>query len=174
MNLEIVRQGYGHAYLNYPFDRMDAFRAAEREAREAGRGLWGESPSSERQAAPTQVWVNAASMVYHCPGTRYYGNTAKGLYMTEAEALKNGYRAAYGRSCGGVASSPPVSPQAPAEASTTALGATASIKVWVNTSSKVYHCPGTRYYGTAKSGTYMRQQDAQAAGHRPASGRYCS
>ena len=122
--------------------------------------------------------MNTASKVYHCPGTRYYGNTAKGSYMAEAEALKNGYRAAYGRSCGptdlNAAPPAPVSAQAPAAASTTTPGSTASTKVWVNTSSRVYHCPGTRYYGTTKSGTYMRQDDAQAAGHRPASGRTCS
>lgn len=40
VNLEIVRQGYGHALTDYPFEGMDAFRAAERDAREAGRGLW--------------------------------------------------------------------------------------------------------------------------------------
>jgi len=41
-NEEIIRQGYGHAFTKYPFaqEMMDRFRAAEREAREAGRGLW--------------------------------------------------------------------------------------------------------------------------------------
>ncbi len=42
LNLEIVRQGYGHAYTRFPFSRMEEFRAAEREAREEGRGLWAE------------------------------------------------------------------------------------------------------------------------------------
>jgi len=43
VNKEIIRQGYGHAYTKYPFDpgRMEEFRAAEREAREHQRGLWG-------------------------------------------------------------------------------------------------------------------------------------
>lgn len=41
VNLEIVRQGYGHAYTKYPFRYIERFRAAEREAREARRGLWG-------------------------------------------------------------------------------------------------------------------------------------
>jgi len=43
VNKEIIRQGYGHAYVKYPFDptRMEEFRAAEREAREHERGLWG-------------------------------------------------------------------------------------------------------------------------------------
>lgn len=40
LNAEIVSQGYGFAYVKYPFDRMEEFRRLEREAREAGRGLW--------------------------------------------------------------------------------------------------------------------------------------
>jgi micrococcal nuclease len=46
LNLEIVRQGYGSAYVKYPFTRMEEFRAAQREARENGRGLWGDSASA--------------------------------------------------------------------------------------------------------------------------------
>jgi micrococcal nuclease len=41
LNAEIIRQGYGHAYTRFPFTEMERFRALEREAREAGRGLWG-------------------------------------------------------------------------------------------------------------------------------------
>jgi micrococcal nuclease len=40
LNAEIVRQGYGNAYTDFPFKFLDAFRAYEREAREARRGLW--------------------------------------------------------------------------------------------------------------------------------------
>jgi micrococcal nuclease len=40
LNAEIVRQGYGHAYVKYPFARLEEFRGLEREAREASRGLW--------------------------------------------------------------------------------------------------------------------------------------
>jgi endonuclease YncB( thermonuclease family) len=40
LNAEIIKQGYGHAYTRFPFDKMEEFRALEREAREAGRGLW--------------------------------------------------------------------------------------------------------------------------------------
>jgi hypothetical protein len=39
------------------------------------------------------VWVNTASGVYHKPGSRYYGKTKQGKYMTEADAIKVGYRA---------------------------------------------------------------------------------
>src|ERR1700676_2987149 len=39
------------------------------------------------------VWVNTDSGIYHKPGTRYYGKTKQGKYMTEADAQKAGYRA---------------------------------------------------------------------------------
>jgi hypothetical protein len=48
-----------------------------------------------------------------------------------------------------------------------------SVRVWVNTSTHVYHCPGTRYYGATKRGEYMTQKQAQDAGSRPAYGRFC-
>jgi micrococcal nuclease len=40
VNLEIVRQGYGHAYTKYPFDpdMKKLFRHYEKDAREAGAG----------------------------------------------------------------------------------------------------------------------------------------
>lgn len=46
-----------------------------------------------------KVWVNTASGVYHCPGTRWYGTTKHGEYMTQADAQKKGYRPAYGKAC---------------------------------------------------------------------------
>ena len=46
------------------------------------------------------VWVNTNSGVYHCPNTRWYGNTKNGKYMTQKEAQSKGYRPAYGTVCG--------------------------------------------------------------------------
>lgn len=48
-----------------------------------------------------------------------------------------------------------------------------NVRVWVNTASSVYHCPGTRWYGATKRGEYMTQKQAQAKGNRPAYGKYC-
>ena len=52
------------------------------------------------QGSPgVRVWVNTVSKVYHCPGTRSYGKTMHGTYMTQAEARKKSNRPAYGRVC---------------------------------------------------------------------------
>ncbi|MGH6737779.1 MAG: ComEA family DNA-binding protein, partial [Bradyrhizobium sp.] len=40
------------------------------------------------------VWVNLDTKVFHREGDRYYGATKRGRFMTEADALKAGYREA--------------------------------------------------------------------------------
>ncbi len=40
LNRAIILQGYGHVYSRLPFRYLEDFRAAERDAREHGRGLW--------------------------------------------------------------------------------------------------------------------------------------
>lgn len=56
------------------------------------------APSTAQQAplanSNAMVWVNTGSGVYHKPGSRYYGKTKQGKYMTEADAIKAGYHAA--------------------------------------------------------------------------------
>jgi outer membrane biosynthesis protein TonB len=39
------------------------------------------------------VWVNTDSHIYHKEGSRFYGKTKNGKYMSEADAIKEGNRA---------------------------------------------------------------------------------
>ena len=126
------------------------------------------SVASAQESA--RVWVNTRSGVYHCPGSRYYGNTRAGEYMAETAAAAAGNRAAYGQNCGGVrsgAATRSLSSQGPAGP------ATSGAKVWVNSRSGVYHCPGSQYYGSTKRGEFMPESQARASGNRPAYGRAC-
>ncbi|MGO8786300.1 MAG: serine/threonine-protein kinase [Terriglobia bacterium] len=46
-------------------------------------------------------------------------------------------------------------------------------RVWVNTDSGTYHCPGARWYGKTQLGEYMTQKQAQDKGYHPAANRAC-
>lgn len=59
---------------------------------------------SEPQDSSTEkevtVWTITASKVYHCPDSRWYGKAKPGKEMSECQALREGYRPAFGRGCG--------------------------------------------------------------------------
>ena len=77
----------------------------------------------------------------------------------------------------GVAPAVPAPPTAKAAAPASTIAAApggGADKVWVNTPSDVYHCPGTKFYGKTKHGEYMTEAAAKAAGDRPEHGKPCS
>lgn len=135
---------------------------------------------SQTETKEVKVWVNTSSGVYHCPGTRWYGNTKYGKYTNECMAIRDGNRPAYGKACGSdcqlVQSTAPASSPSPkenTEPAQTKQAGNPDVRVWVKTNSGVYHCPGARWYGTTKHGKYMSECEAIKAGNRPAYGKAC-
>jgi hypothetical protein len=62
-------------------------------------GVNGSAPPSDSRgeaAVEAKVWVNTSSGKYFRPGQQWYGKTKRGVYMSEAEAIRKGYRAAKG------------------------------------------------------------------------------
>ncbi len=60
LNAEIVKQGYGHAYTRFPFKYLEEFRQYEREAREAGRGLWAKEETKIEKSKTTPDKIKEA------------------------------------------------------------------------------------------------------------------
>jgi hypothetical protein len=110
-------------------------------------------------------------------GTAYSGTTRKGAcHGHKGVATWDAPAATTSPATASPAASAPPAKMAattpPARTPTTKSGAPG--QVWVNTNSKVYHCPGTRYYGKTKQGEYMSEFDAKAAGDHPSNGKTCS
>jgi hypothetical protein len=69
---------------------------------------------------------------------------------------------------------PAAAPVAAPAAAPVKMAAGGAGKVWVNASSKTYHCEGSKFYGKTKTGEYMSEADAKSKGNHAVKGKACA
>jgi micrococcal nuclease len=92
LNTEIIKQGYGFAYTQFPFKYLEEFRQYEREARENERGLW--APKEEKKpeiSGDTIVYITATGKKYHSADCRYLSKSK--IPIALKEAVQRGFTA---------------------------------------------------------------------------------
>ncbi|MDE0681648.1 MAG: hypothetical protein OXI63_01915 [Candidatus Poribacteria bacterium] len=97
VNLEIVRQGYGHAYTQFPFKHMELFRYYGNRARTSGKELYGALQPSMSEVVPSvdsaaigetseeQVFVTRTGKKYHREGCISLRRSKIPISLTEAK-----------------------------------------------------------------------------------------
>jgi hypothetical protein len=137
------------------------------------------------QAGVAQVPAGApAGTTGLCNDGSYWTGASKSGACRGHKGVKTWYAstsAAPAKSAAPAAAATPTPPAAPSPktkaatpTSTTPAPGGGPGLVWLNTSTKVYHCPGTKYYGTTKAGAYMTEAAAKAKGAHPDAGKPCS
>ena len=112
-------------------------------------------------------------------GSYWSGATKKGA-CTGHKGVKDWYAAA-GSAAANTAPAAAAATAAPAAAApkvsavpaATAAPSGGPGQVWVNKTSKVYHCPSDPWYGKTKNGAYMSESDAIAQGNHADHGKAC-
>ena len=124
------------------------------------------SAFAQTTAAPDASSAAATVTAVCKDGTPFSGATLKGACRGHGGIDKKA-------SSAGAAPAPAAAP-AKAAASAQAAPGGGEGKVWGNSSTKVYHCEGDRWYGKTKNGEYMSEADAKAKGFHADHGKACT
>ena len=107
-------------------------------------------------------------------GTSWTGSRRSGACQGHRGVQAFGIPAATAAPLVAVPSAPGSTPAPTATSPVPQTSMSGAPQVWVNTASKVYHCPGDRYYGKTKAERYMTEAAARSAGDRPDHNKACS
>jgi len=90
LNAEIIKQGYGFAYTQFPFKYLEEFRQYEREARGNERRLWASKEEKKPEISEeTTVYITRTGKKYHTGDCRYLSKSK--IPITLKEAIERGY-----------------------------------------------------------------------------------
>ncbi|MDY7546163.1 DUF3761 domain-containing protein [Glaciimonas sp. CA11.2] len=114
-----------------------------------------------------------------CKDGTYYSGATKSGACSGHKGVKDWYAtkattpAATPAATPAPASKPMAAPSAASTASSAVAPGGGPGLVWANTSTKVYHCQNTKYYGKTKAGAYMSEADAKTKGYHADHGKAC-
>lgn len=157
---EVVETGETEAAMaeaNAPEAGVETVETVETAQPETGATEAGEAKADEGECpADRPIKGNASSMIYHLPGSRFYGRTIPEVcFATAEEAEAAGYRAAKGEGHVG---------QVEGDGS---RDCPEKFPIKGNSSSMIYHLPGGRSYDqTIPEVCFATEDDAAAAGYR--------
>ena len=108
-----------------------------------------------------------------CKDGTYSSSASKSGACRGHKGVETWYAAAAPAAMKAAAPTTAMAPAKPAATPTAMAPGGGAGQVWVNTASKVYHCQGDKYYGKTKTGSYMSEAAAVAAGDHPDHGKAC-
>ena len=159
VNLEIVRQGYGHAYTRFPFKYMELFRYYGNQARTAGKGLYGDDAVTKSDGPAqldlsslvatklgSQVYVTRSGKKYHRDGCQLLSKSKIAISLAEAQQKYS----PCGR-CNPPESLGPAQPAFPAQPKLSpAIDRKSGSQVYVTRTGKKYHRASCRSLSKSK------------------------
>ena len=94
VNAEIIRQGYGHAYTEYPFYYQKQFQQLEGFAKKSQKGLWSSAgitasikaeEKSKTDESNIIVYITKTGSKYHRSGCLYLSESSIPISLKEAK-----------------------------------------------------------------------------------------
>jgi len=95
LNAEIIKQGYGHAYIAFPFKYLEQFRQYEKDARNNKLGLWAAKPKEPEKKLIKEKYVGSKfSNKYHfstCTSAQRIKPANRRVFYSVKKAVDAGY-----------------------------------------------------------------------------------